>query len=296
MADLYNTILEAYTAGFPSLSPKAKFHFASRLYLWNKEPRTEGWLQDLRPWFTADNNPRQAVLELVKAAPPPMKQTASIRRRYFDRFPALQSATRALFRLNFMTVIYDCGESDIFYEVLDETSAAELRRRLLADDEAMIGLSSFALNYIYLYDGLMQSTETPGGQLLELARSGFDSSDRLERQLQLYFYTHCLIGQSLFYRRQVEATDTYLAMQHDTETLIEHHFDDIKLDNMFEHLVGCRLLGRRSRLEDRILSKAEANLTVESFIAEPLDKRPQNLGTAEHRNVLFLMSQQPFRA
>ena len=299
MVDLYNSILDTYAARFDELKPKAQFHLASRLHLWCREPQAEYWLEQLRSKISADDNPRQAVSNLLKIAPPPLLASGSFRQPYFDRFPELRRQERALFRLLFLHTVYGLDTKQLFYEFFDESEAKRQRNELLADAEALRVLSSFGINYLYLLDRFVDDDEysLPIQQLLEIGR-GYDSADSLQRRLQCYFYTHAVIAESLFYARAIPETNQalYLQMLEETERLIAEDFEQTTLDTKFEYLVCARLLSQQSPLEDAIMQEARGSLSPEGYLVDPRinARRPDTLHNAKHRNVLFLLTQKPF--
>jgi hypothetical protein len=80
-----------------------------------------------------------------------------------------------------------------------------------------------------------------------------------------------------------------------TEHTISKYIDEIKLDNMLEFLVCCRILQYSSPLETRILKVTAGAMSPQNYLIEPLVATSTTLGRAEHRNVLFLMAQRPFQ-
>lgn len=299
MSNLYNTVLGSYSQNFDSLSRRAQFHFASRLYLWEQISQATEWLATLRPWFTANGNPRAALQQLLLEPLPTLRETTNLRQPYFNLYPKLQPYTRALFRLLFLCSVYKIDKPDLIFELFSREELLSQRNALLKDYDALKNLSSFAINFLYLLERFInrESSSLPVHDFLKLGREAYDTNKPLERQLQCYLFTHCVIAESLFYYRRVPEANrgTYMEMLRQTEDIIDSFFSEIKLDNKLEFLVCCRLLGYQSQLESTIMESAEKSLTRQGFIHDQLSRSKPSLQAAEHRNVLFLMSQQPFR-
>lgn len=302
MDQIHNTVLQTYTARFGELSKRGQFHFASRLHLWHQLPEASAWLAILRPNFTANDQPLQALAQLMTEPLPILKQTADLRNPYFTRYPQLRSYERIMFRLLFLHTVYGFDSRQYLYKILPKETVLELYQALLADREALSKLSSYAINFLYLVDRFGHQDDASAiqpRQLLGLAQTEFTSDSPLERQLECYFYTHCILAETLFYYRALPAhsRNYYLAMLEIVEVTIENYFETTRLDICYEFLVCCRILNYKSQLEDSILARTEQSMHAEGFIAEPLANtaRPSTLQNSEHRNVLFILSQLPYK-
>ncbi len=298
MDNLYNTILATYQQGYSSLTPKAQFHFASRLYLWQQDRQAADWLQQLEPDITANHHPRAVVEKLLAEPLPALHQTAQVRAPYFARYPRLRTYEKVLFRLLFMYSLYGIEARSLFDEFFKAEFVKQQRDALLNDHAALAHLSSFAVNFLYLLERFVRQDDEslPLDTLLKVGQTGFDSTKALDRQLQCYFFTHCIIAESLFYARPIPPAQqpVYLKMLAVTEQLIESHFGQVKLDNMLEFLVCCRIVGYSSSLENQIMRAAGDALSTDGYLVEPLSTSPATLANAEHRNVLFLLTQRPY--
>lgn len=298
MNELYNTVRATYEQQYASLKPRIQLHFASRLYLWQQDVAAANWLKRSRADFTCQDQPLLAVQRLIAEPQPPLRQTGTLRAPYFTRYPDLRTYDRALFRLLFMNTLYGLETRAIFDQLFPADKTEKLYNSLLEDTAALAWLSSFGINYLYLLKRFVRQDKTalPLEKLLETGRTSY-GNDTAETRLRCYFYTHCIIGETLFYARSVG--QQYLAIyQHilaAAEQLVDRHFSQLKIDNLCEFLVCCRILGHTSPLEGRIAQAFRDALSTEGYLQEPADKRPSDLSRAEHRNVLFLMSQRPYR-
>lgn len=307
MNNLNNDIYRYYLDNWSSLPFDKQMHFASRLHLWSQDPGLSAKLAELRPTFTADDTPRQAleaIVELAKASPVHgSKNAAELRRPYFERYPDLKLCVSLLFRVHFMRIIYGVDARDMLHELVPAATWEKLHADLLQDDGALAILSTHAINFLYLYDRSVKGDDTalPLERFLEVGRRAYDLDDRLHLQLFIYLYTHCIIGESLFYFRKIPAQllATYQTMMQELETVISQRYDDINMDNKFEFLVCARITGHASALDDRIFDEAARSVSEDgTFIIDRHNKNPQTdnntLDKSEHRNVLFLMSNRTF--
>ena len=125
----------------------------------------------------------------------------------------------------------------------------------------------------------------------------YDLSDPIQLQLYIYLYTHCVIGESHFYAHAIPERylPVYRQMLDELETVIEKRFTEINLDNKFEFLVCCRLVGKESSLTRRIDDEAHKSISTEgNFIVDRHNTNPQSANTtlalSEHRNALYIMA------
>ena len=90
-------------------------------------------------------------------------------------------------------------------------------------------------------------------------------------------------------------------MLHAAESIIRDNFRKISLDNKFEFLVCAKICGYISGIEELILSEASHSLAPDgNFLIDTENETATPDGGndfvgAEHRNVLYIMSQTPFR-
>jgi hypothetical protein len=83
------------------------------------------------------------------------------------------------------------------------------------------------------------------------------------------------------------------------ETVIRKQFDMINLDNKLEFLVCCRILNYETDLFDRIYRECEGSISPHgTYLVDTLNSSKNttkaSLDGSEHRNVLFIMSTEPY--
>lgn len=307
MNNLSNTIYTYYREHLAELPDSTRFHFASRLYLWGQDKASKDTLNDLRAWATHDEHPDLALREIIRqAAAEPVhgsKNAAALRRPFFERFPMLKTYVSVLFRITFLSTIYDIDTRPLFHAIFPEPETEAFARTLLADDDAIRTLSTHAVNFLYLYYGVIHNDtrKVDVDRLFAVGQQNYDLTDPLEMQLFVYLYTHCIIGESLFYSRVLPADrrTIYGAMLDSIENRLSSDLTAANLDCKFEFLVCCRLLERQSKLKEAIFAEAEQSMSSDgNFLIDRHNRNPQvsntTLATSEHRNVLFVLADTPF--
>lgn len=304
---LSNTVSDYYFSHFDDLSPDKQFHFVSRLYLYAREPRALPYISALKSYITHKDQPETAIEEIISASKSAVshgsKNAAELRRPYFEKYPNLKVYVTVLFRITFLKTIYDIDCRDLFYKYFDKVEVQTLRTQLLDDKKALAILSTHAINFLYLYERVINENDVdlPIEEFIKVGQEQYDHHDNLHLQLLIYLYTHCIIGDAMFYFRSVPAQNAphYQRMLVHLEDVIGKNFNDINLDNKFEFLVCTRILGGKSKLETQIFEEAERSISSDgNFLIDRHNNNPQTnnieLDTSEHRNVLFVMANQPF--
>jgi len=309
MSALSDAIYTQYIDNFAALPFDKQFHFASRLYLYSGNTETEQILEQLRPEFTHNDSPALAFRDIVDAAAASpvhgSKNASELRWPYFEKYPTLKVSVMLLFRLAFLRSIYGIDARTEFFDICPPAELDQLYAELSHDTAAVAILSTHAINLFYLYRrfALQDESGIDPADYIAIAHSDYDATDKLHLQLCIYLYTHCIIGESMFYSRQLPETHlpVYQQMIQELEILITDNFTSINLDNKFEFLVCARMVGLTSPLEAAIYDEAAKSISDEgTYLIDKHNDHPQtdniSLDKSEHRNVLFIMSHSPFRA
>jgi hypothetical protein len=158
-------------------------------------------------------------------------------------------------------------------------------------------LSTYAINTLYLLSKLYPDDFAPidAKAILALGKT-YDMSDKKSIQMLMYLYTHCIIGETLFYWSPLaNGLDEYTSMLVEIDGIIDELYEDINLDNKLEFLVCCRLANYDPRNRDRIYAEAEQSLDGGGYIVDThnnnINPLKQSFMMSEHRNVLYVMSQ-----
>jgi hypothetical protein len=208
-----------------------------------------------------------------------------------------------LFRIAFLYTIFGLDSTSYFYELFPKEEVDELAAKLIEDKKALSILSTHAINFLYLYNGLIlgDTSALNPDEFLQVGLTSYKLGDPIQLQLQIYLYTHCVIGETMFYFRPIPEVKlrVYRNMVAELELLIDAYFEQINLDNKFEFLVCCKIVGLTSTLEKRIVSEAERSIAENGdFLIDRENFNPQTnnvtIEKSEHRNVLFIMANSDF--
>lgn len=265
-------------------------------------------LADLRPWFTAGNDvPRALSRAKWWGAHNPdygSRNVLHLREPFFAHYPKLTRYIPVLLQVMYMRTVYGIDSREAFADIFPLEEVQTTALQLLADDTALAMLSSQAINFLYTWAQLNNAYEQKldPTNFLAVGKRQYDRQDKLHLQLLIYLYTHCIIGATHFYYRNIpkEQLPVYQEMILDLEKVIAGNYQDINLDNKFEFLVCARILQYQTGLLDRINAEAAVSVSTEgTFLIDQKNNNPQAKNTSfeksEHRNILFLLSQSPYR-
>ena len=300
MNPLHQAIRAYYFDHFDELPADKQFHFVSRLSAWSKDTKALKLLDVLKPSMVT--NTTSLDLEALLATSPPVTLNAAARRApYFAKYPELFGLMLALFRVRHLLFHYGIDTRDELLAFHGKDALYALSDRLQQDSEALMILTTYAINYIYLVESILfPRNDTPMNsfihQLPSLADIYTDTPE--DSLLLIYLYTHCIIGASNFYQMPVQHP-VYLTMLSLIEQRIAAHFDHINLDNKFEFLVCCKLASFETTLEEAIHEEAAQSLSPHgTFLVDTINQAAQknkvSFAASEHRNVLYIMGSVPY--
>jgi hypothetical protein len=259
-----------YRSNLSSLPFGKRFHFGSRVWLWSQDEEMANFLRSVRAEFCCDGNLEQLNDTLTTVINTPMqdfgaKNAATERKPYFEKYPLLRQSLLAMFRLLFTKTIYGIDSRVLLANHFDISELDEMEKRLIGDKDALSTLSTHAVNFLYLYNRFYKSNDNGIAVdfLLSHAET-MDTSSNLDLLLYIYFVTHCVIGESLFYKRHIPQNilKPYIDSILRLESTVEQRYDDVNMDNKFEMLVCFRILGLESRLSDQIYQEAAVTSPV----------------------------------
>ena len=301
--DLSEQIKNYYFDRIGELPQDKRFHYASRLAAWEGEPRAYRLLRALRGYIIpSDKTLEAAIDELLRQQPHKGINSYEARKPLFEKYPDLYGIHSALFRVRHLRAIYGVDALPILLNLAGKQRLDELADQLIADEQALKTLSTYAVNFLYLYKVVLlgQDDYIDLKSIIEL-KAGYDLSDPKQIQLLIYLYTHCVIGASNFYTRKLSAAQRgdYVSMVRILEPLIKERFDDINLDNKLEFLVCARICEAETELFEKIYQECAQSLSPNGdFLVDRHNKNAQadrvTLDRSEHRNVLFIMSCSPY--
>jgi len=299
----YKKVQDCYENNFELLD-KYRFHYASRMWLWTKNPKQKNRLAMLKNEYLnlEKGGPSEKIKNLLAEKPTQEKRIGDFTERepYFKKYPKLYPYQRILFFNLFAKTIYDEKLSETIGKLVKEKGLIDTREKLLKDKRTILTLSTFAINFLYLSDfylsGKKNHEKINPDFFLELCEQAYKKNPRVASKI-LYILSHCIIGESLFYSRRIkEGKPIYLAMIRLMEKIIAENYFGNNLDIKFEFLVCAKTLGYKTWLREIILNEGSHSLSpLGNFIVDMLNSDSKNplknhMLLAEHRNVLFLMA------
>jgi hypothetical protein len=301
---LANDVYHYYFTNRNQLSDDKLFHFATRTAAWLGRDESYELLRQSTPYIVQPGRSIYEVVADVYNTPQTGRRNAhELRQPFFEKYPKLYGAHLALFRVRHLQEVYGIDAREALFAAISKEELLKLRDQLLADTDALKILSTFAINFCYLLERvvLKNPTSLPLESFLELGNT-YDTSSKEQAQLLMYFYTHCIIGESNFYVKKIptETLPIYLEMLKRIEPLLEANYTDINLDNKLEFLVCARICGFETPLFDRIYTECHESISHEgTFLVDIHNSNAQedrnDFVKSEHRNVLFIMSTEPYK-
>lgn len=300
---LANEVYQYYFANRHQLSEDKLFHFATRTAAWLGYEESYALLRESTSYIIEPGKSLNEVIADVYNKPQTGRRNAhELRQPFFEKYPKLYGAHLALFRVRHLQEVYGIDAREALFNSISKDELLELKDQLLADEDALKILSTFAINFCYLLERvvLQNPTSLPIQSFLELGNT-YRTSDKVQAQLLIYFYTHCIIGESNFYVKKIpaEILPIYIEMLKKIEPLLEKNFDDINLDNKLEFLVCARICGYDTPLFERIYGECQNSISPDgTFLIDIHNSNAQedrnDFIKSEHRNVLFIMSSTPY--
>jgi len=297
--ELAKQVYDYYLNNLSRLDDDKTFHFASRMAAWTGDPRALDLMKKSRDYIVQpDNDLKDVIAELVNRPQTGRRNAHELRQPFFDKYPRLYGAHLALFRVRHLESAYGIDARPALFASISESELKELEEALINDDEALKILSTFAINYCYLLERVIEKNEQalPIERFLDIGNM-YDTSQIENLQLLIYLYTHCIIGESNFYTRKIdeEKLPIYRHMLSRLEPLVDGDYDKINLDNKLEFLVCARICKFESSLFDRVYRECDKSISPDGMFV--IDIHNQNVQAdrndflrSEHRNVLFIMS------
>lgn len=306
---MFEKVNKFYLSRIADLPFEKQFHFASRLWLWTGNKIYAELLKVLKSGYCGDGSAEAINTKLKKMLAEQTsefgtKNAAAERAPYFARYPLLRRVLPLLFRLMFIKTIYGIDARETLGNHVNLADIEQMADDLADDPEAIAILSTHACNFFYLWRRFFQEdgqTISIRG-LYDIGQTGYDHENLTHLQLQFYLYTHCIIGESLFYKRALPKEDlaVYQAMSIHLEQILSQNFSAVNLDNKCEFLVASAIASYDTELKQAVHDEASRSFSAEGdFIIDTHNNNPQSvnitLEKSEHRNVLLIMSGSEFR-
>ncbi len=263
-----------YNDHFEQLTLEKKFHYATRT-------KNQAYLNCYKPVNTIQS--LLAKKDFSKVLFP------ELRAPFFAKYPDLFALEATLVYINHLLNIYGDDHRQEFTKLFSLQKLYQIVDNLENDDEAIIALSTYAINVISLTETLFPRRKT---QLKDIAKKSLEYTG--EPVLLAYLYTHIIICATDFYYHKIpeEDKELYRKVLQKAASLISANFSESSLDIKLEILVCAKLL--QCEIPDfKAKTKAECQkiLVKNPYLVD--SRRPARANTldgAEHRNALFIMS------
>ena len=274
------TVREYYYQNFDKLTNDKKFHFATRIknYFGSHDfdhffavymPST-----DLKAIY--DNNDYTKV------------NRVELRQLFFEKYDHLFAIEAMLFRVMHLLHEYNLDLREDFIKIVPLDDLYKLADDLLSDDEAIMVLSTWAVNVICLTETLF-----PRGQNVVkiLAEKSLNLEVR-DPLLSVYLYTHIIICDSEFYVKPVAEKALAKKMLDKTLEIVNNHPSQLILDLQIEFLVCANMVGvDYPAFRQQVAAECSQILASSPFLFDTrAPKARQTFDGAEHTNVLYIMS------
>ncbi len=292
-------VYKYYWEIFDSLPLYEQFHFASRLFLVRGDERAKFEIEKLKERYA-----KLSLEEVWNDLQSRLTNTAVInhaetRDKFLEKYPTIRSNARDLFCYYFSKKLFQIDLRSILNSKIS-ADWDETKNLLLQDALAIKELSAYVINFVLLLEhykrGDTDSSIT--SELYDVAGEIYDiNSDPVQIEMWIYFLTHLIIGDTIFYTTKLSDAkkSLYKEMILKLEKVIEKNYFDIHLDCKIEFLVCAQLANYSSYLGKIILSECSVSISKEAdFIVDTfstnIQEHRKTAVTSEHRNVLFLIA------
>ncbi len=292
------TLRHYYLDRLDCLAPENAFHFLNRLFLMNQDLEAKRRLEQYRQWYIGET-----AIEHRERLKKCLKGRADIqfmpeRETYLSAYPSVVFYNRLLFKVLLSRTVY--GEEVWSYakEVVPISELTATYDALLQDSSAVAFLSTYAVNFLWLFSDLQGecSHRKLAEYVLHISETAYDLSKVAHVHLLLYLLTHAIIAESRFYAEPItDDVELYTQMIEKVESLIVAHYHALSLDSKCEFLVCARVLDHQTLLRKIIESEAKASWATQgNFLVDRWNLQSRrsmvNLDQREHMNTLFLMT------
>lgn len=296
--NLYLKIYKYFQREYKKLDIK-KFHFASRLFLWNKDEFYENELNQFKSYFINADNLMDSYTLRTEA----LKKFNSQRCHHLKMYPNLLKLHDILIRALYSRTIFNENLQKQLQKCFSFDQGQLLAKKLLSDAQSLTWLSSYSISYLYLFSKFFPTDLSLDLDFFyQIGSSQLDDQDTFQLGTKIYFFTHCIIGESLFYAREIPNQNLHHYQKYllYIENLIRDYYQKISIDHKLEFLVCCRICYYQSKLTNKIYQEILASISEKGdYLIDKLNIyskiNTDSLMSAEHQNVLFLMSMQEYQ-
>ncbi|MDO5475431.1 MAG: hypothetical protein Q4F61_03575, partial [Candidatus Saccharibacteria bacterium] len=282
------TVKDYYYLHFTELSPKKRFHFATRMKNYLKVRDFDKYLKE--------NQPSTNISEVINNNDYSGVNNYKSRKPFFEKYQGIYGMEAALFRVHHLLVEYDIDLRDELVNLCPKSRLYQMSDNLMQDKDAFGTLSTWAINMLYLTEELYPRGKNVIKEMADLAL-GLECD--IDPTLLSYLYTHIIICASGFYIKDLARSKNKESIKKILEKcaeLITENIDTISLDACVEFLVCCNLAGiDYPELRVKINEICEEYKKNSPYLINyRRDKTPgsyfHTLDGAEHINALYIMS------
>ncbi len=293
---MYADILDFYLINIDKLEDKEKAHFLIRLFILGFPLKNEH-LKFLYLYFNNELNFLNKKIHSFYNSY--LDLNKSIYKRRFFRKESVRILDKLAFYektfvfLNFVKFF----NNKIDNSILDSLDKEQIKKYQNFLHENLIHrflLSTYAVNFLYLsneFYGLFVNKKKLFEDIKTLKVQNIYDLDLL-----IYYLTHMIISESLFYTRSIENRGFYFNILDFLEKVIDKYYFFTSLDHKFEFLVCSRLVGKTSFLKQKILDEASFSIKNDNeiFLVDKhnffaSNSKVKDFDNSEHRNILFIM-------
>ena len=294
-----------YTEHIEKLANK-RLHFCTRMFLWTKDRKYLKYLKELKGRYYGKNKKDlEKIIEKILADKEIYQKRIynkkDFRAKSAKKYPLLGAYSELLFRNLMSKNIFGEDLRPAISKLVEDEELLKIRDELLDNDQDVLNLSTFAINYLYFLEEYFageKKIKVNVKKILKLVQGdGFGVKEKNAMLIMndIYLITHVIIGASKFYKNKItKRRKLYLKMFKVLERIVDDNYIKLSLDTKLELLICARLLSIESDLEDRINQEAELSLSpIGNFLIDVMNakrgKSSKNWLGSEHRNVLYIM-------
>lgn len=288
-----------YWQHLDDLDVYTRFHFLTRLFFLANHVKASKELQKIYHEHLEYRSPNDQWNFLDDFLTNPKKIADPERAKLLEKFPELRQYARYFFIILFAKNIWNLDLSNFLVSRVDEKNVSEVSAILIENSDDLLKLSTFALNFMilgsYFYTSQSETT-TLLSNLYEVWDKAWlkklnNQYNSLSYNQLVYFVTHVLINDSLFYTRKIPTIhkELHLKRLKRIEDWLLGNFDKLSIDCLCELVVAFEMLSVRPTFKEDLYFHLLNNVSSKGkYLTEP-DIPNKTVAEAEHTNVLFIL-------
>lgn len=274
MNNLVDDISELYFSKRDMLGEK-KYHYMVRAMLFEGRKFN---LEDFGSYFNIGNT-KAYLQDVVLSTDNLIKTLQSDRRMYANKYQQIIVDEQHLIRGALGKYLFNISPN---YTYISRKDIEEFCR----DEEAIKSLSTNGVNTLILADKLLKIRRLPSIQ--DLASMGFRIDDT-EVNKKVYFFTHLVLADSVFYTLQIDLSNKVIfkKLLLKIEELIIDNYEMVTMDAKLEYLLVVKMIDGKARIADKVLDEVRSSINPGGYI-DDYRRDKHSLKDSEHRNMLYV--------